>query len=115
MKYRNKFFSPSNSVMLLMVILSCMNVSVYGQLNFDPESIVQAGGSDISVLDYSVPSFRDWDNDSLNDLIIGEGSGSYSESKVKIFLNSGSQYSPQFNSYFYAQADGADLYAPGSG
>jgi len=42
-------------------------------LRLGPEELVQAGGADISVLGYSVPSLADWDNDGLNDLIVGEG------------------------------------------
>ena len=54
-------------------------------LRLGPEELVQAGGADISVLGYSVPSLADWDNDGLNDLIVGEGSGSYSTLTVNPF------------------------------
>jgi len=84
-------------------------------LRLGPEEFVQAGGADIDVLGYSVPSFADWDNDGLNDMIVGEGSSSYPAAKVRIYINEGTQSEPQFNTYFYAQSDGADLTCPGSG
>ncbi|HLB74104.1 MAG TPA: VCBS repeat-containing protein [Sedimentisphaerales bacterium] len=83
-------------------------------LRLGPEELVQAGGADISVLGYSVPSLADWDNDGLNDLIVGEGSGSYA-GKVRVYINTGAASEPQFSAYFYAQANGADLTCPGSG
>jgi len=84
-------------------------------LRLGPEELVQAGGADIDVLGYSVPSLADWDNDGLNDLIVGEGSSSYPAAKVRIYINEGTQSEPQFNMYFYAQSDGADLTCPGAG
>src|SRR5512139_2516219 len=42
-------------------------------LNFGPEEIVKADGNDIAVPGYSVPSFVDWNNDGLQDLVVGEG------------------------------------------
>ncbi|MCK5852674.1 VCBS repeat-containing protein, partial [bacterium] len=72
--------------------------------------IVQANSSDIDVGSYSVPSFFDWNNDGLDDLIIGDNLG-----KVRVFLNSGTTLVPAFNNYFFAQADGSDLQVISSG
>ena len=83
-------------------------------LRLGPEELVQAGGADIGVLGYSVPSLADWDNDGLNDLIVGEGSSSYT-GKVRVYINTGAASEPLFNTYFYAQANGGDLTCPGSG
>ena len=85
-----------------------------GQPDFGPEELVQAGGSDLTVSGYSVPSYWDWDNDGLPDLIVGEGSGSYT-AKVRVYLNTGSVSSPSFSTYFYAQSGGSDLTVPGGG
>jgi len=84
-------------------------------LRLGPEELVQAGGANISVLGYSVPSLADWDNDGLNDLIVGEGGGGYTEGKVRIYINAGTASQPQFTTYFYAQANGGNLTCPGSG
>ncbi|MHC4146082.1 MAG: FG-GAP repeat domain-containing protein [Planctomycetota bacterium] len=83
-------------------------------LNLGPEQIVQSGGADIGVPGYSVPSYVDWNNDGLQDLIVGEGSGSY-PAKVRVYLNVGTASSPQFPGYTYAQSSGGDLTCTGSG
>ncbi len=79
-------------------------------LNLGPEELVKANGIDIYVGTYSVPSFVDWDNDNLKDLVIGTGSG-----YVRVYLNDGAESAPSFSDYFYAQSNGANLYCPPSG
>ena len=87
---------------------------VSGQMLLGPEELVQAGGVDIVVPGYSVPSFARWDGDDLEDLVIGEGSGT-NTAKVRVYLNIGTPAEPQFSDYFYAQSQGADLIEQGSG
>jgi len=83
-------------------------------LNLGLEEIVQADGNDIQVPGYSVPSFADWNNDLLKDLIIGQG-GSSGYAKVRVYLNAATEAEPQFADYFYAQSNGVDLTLPASG
>lgn len=83
-------------------------------LKLGPEELVQAGGANISVLGHSVPSLADWDNDGLNDLVIGEGPSS-STGKVRVYLNAGTASNPQFSGFTYVQSNGSDLTCPGSG
>jgi len=83
-------------------------------LYLGPEELVQADGNDIQVPGYSVPSFVDWNNDKLNDLVIGEGGG-FGDAKVRVYLNAGTESNPQFSDYFYAQSNGSDLTCPASG
>jgi len=83
-------------------------------LNLGPEEIIQANGVDIEVPGYSVPSFVDWNNDNLNDLVIGEGGG-FGDAKVRVYLNVGTESEPAFADYFYAQSEGSDLTCPASG
>jgi len=78
-------------------------------LNLGPEELVKAGGIDIDVGDYSVPSFVDWNNDNLKDLVIGQGSGASPPGKVRVYLNVGTESNPQFSNFFYAQSNGVDL------
>lgn len=78
------------------------------------EEFVQADGNDIVVPGYSVPSFEDWNNDLLKDLIVGEGGGS-GDAKVRVYLNIGTEAEPQFGDSFYAQSDGRDLACPAQG
>jgi WD40 repeat protein len=83
-------------------------------LDFGPGQIVQAGGADIAVLGYSVPSFVDWNNDGRSDLVVGEGSGTYT-GKVRVYLNTGTASSPSFQTYSYAKSNSVDLAVTGSG
>jgi hypothetical protein len=83
-------------------------------LNLGPEEIIQANGADIQVPGYSVPSFVDWNNDNLQDLVIGQGSG-FGDAKVRVYLNVGTEAEPAFADYFYAQSEGSDLTCPASG
>ncbi len=83
-------------------------------LNLGPEELVQANGVDIRVAGYSVPSFVDWNNDKLKDLVIGEGGGS-GDAKVRVYLNVGTESEPEFSDYFYAQSNGSDLVCSASG
>ena len=85
-------------------------------IGFDlgPEEFVQAGGSDIVVPGYSVPSLADWNNDLLKDLIVGQGGG-YGDAKVRVYLNVGTEGDPCFADYFYVQSNGADLTCPAQG
>jgi hypothetical protein len=83
-------------------------------LNFGPEEIVLANGVDIQVPGYSVPSLVDWNNDNLQDLIIGQG-GSFEDAKVRVYLNVGTEAEPYFEDFFYVRSEGSDLTCPSSG
>jgi hypothetical protein len=89
-------------------------------INFGPEQLVQVDGLDITVPGYSVPSLCDWNNDGLQDLIIGEG-GSFGDAKISLYLNVGTESNYQYsdNYIFYAQVIDtsglSDLVCPASG
>jgi len=83
-------------------------------LNLGLEEFVKADGNDIQVPGYSVPSFVEWNNDNLKDLVIGEGGG-LEDAKVRVYLNVGTESNPQFSDYFYVQSNGSDLTCPASG
>jgi hypothetical protein len=85
-----------------------------GGINLGPEEIVQAGGIEIVVPGYSVPSCEDWNNDQRPDLIVGEGGGTF-PGKVRVYLNVGTAAAPCFLDSFYVQADGQDLSCPAQG
>jgi hypothetical protein len=80
-------------------------------LRLGPEELVQAAGVDIARPGYSVPSFVDWDNDGVNDLVIGEGGASFTR-KVRVYKNVGSASAPQFSGFTYVQSNGSDLTFP---
>jgi len=112
--YRGERRIARLAVYLVLPLLALMSNSAWGQLNLGPEERVQAGGIDIDVPGYSVPSFVHWDDDGLKDLIVGEGPSS-SEGKVRVYLNTGTASAPQFSTFFYAQSGGSDLSVPAGG
>jgi len=83
-------------------------------VEFQPEELVQAGGVDIQVNQYSVPSMADWNNDSLADLIVGEKTAD-GLGKIRVYLNSGTNSEPVFTTYSYAQTAAGDLAVTASG
>ncbi|MBN1360336.1 MAG: VCBS repeat-containing protein [Sedimentisphaerales bacterium] len=104
------------AAVLALVVSAGMSLTVRAQvdvLDLGPEETVEANGVEIVVPGYSVPSLADWNNDLLKDLIVGEGSPT--PGKVRVYLNVGSEAEPQFDAFFYAQSNGADLTCPPSG
>ncbi len=83
-------------------------------IEMNAEEFVQANGADIVVPGYSVPSFIDWDEDGLPDLIVGEGSG-VEVARVRVFLNIGIAGAPAFGDHFFAQTAAGELSHDGSG
>jgi len=75
---------------------------------FGSATAVQAGGADIQVANYSVPSLADWNGDGLTDLIVGEKTAD-SLGKVRVYLNSGTNAAPLYGSFSYAQTETGDL------
>lgn len=72
------------------------------------EEFVQWGGVDIVVDGYSVPSFVNWNNDALPDLIVGEGGDGF-PGRIRVYPNVGTLDEPEFDTYFFAQSGGGDL------
>jgi hypothetical protein len=110
----------SRVVLVLLVVCVVMTSAADGfasglQLNLGSEEFVKANGVDIDVGEYSVPSFVDWNNDGLKDLVIGQGSGASPPGKVRVYLNVGTESDPQFSNFFYAQSNGVDLTCTASG
>ncbi|MBN2560596.1 MAG: hypothetical protein JXQ75_06670 [Phycisphaerae bacterium] len=85
-----------------------------GELALGPQEFVQAGGVNIDVPGYSVPSFVYWNGDDLKDLVVGQGDGT-TLVRVRVYLNEGTTSEPAFSTYFYAQSNGSDLTVTGSG
>lgn len=112
--YGRESRAPRLAAYLVPPLLALTSNSAWGQLNLGPGELVQAGGTEVDVPGYSVPSFVRWDDDSLNDLIVGEGPSPLA-GKVRVYLNTGTSFAPQFSTYFYAQSGGLDLSVPASG
>jgi hypothetical protein len=95
----------------VLFVITCVSLPAMAEdavIDLGPDEFVQADGNDLVVPGYSVPSFEDWNNDHLKDLIVGEGGGTVA-GKVRVYLNVGTESDPCFVSYFYAQANGQDL------
>jgi hypothetical protein len=102
------------ATVLALTVLTFSAPPALCRLDLAAEKLVQAGGVDIDVPGYSVPSFVFWNGDGLKDLVVGEGSGSFTP-KVRVYLNVGTPETPQFSTYFYAQSNSSDLTVPGGG
>jgi hypothetical protein len=98
-----------------LIFLILFSSPVLGSFPLGPEQIVRAGGSEISVPGFSVPSLVEWNGDGLPDLIVGEGGLGIDPGKVRVYLNQGTPDVPQFQSYFYVQSEGSDLERPSGG
>jgi len=98
--------------LLVVALVATAPAIAWADLRLEPEELVEASGIDIDVPGYSVPSFCDWNNDELCDLIVGEGG---SVAKVRVYLNVGTHDAPQFDDYFFAQSLGEDLVEAGGG
>jgi hypothetical protein len=101
----------SELLAIMFVVVTCLSLPVFGEdfvINLGPEEIVKADGNDIVVPGYSVPLLEDWNNDGLQDLLVGEGGGGFT-GKVRVYLNVGTEADPCFVSYSYVQANGQDL------
>jgi cysteine-rich repeat protein len=82
---------------------------------FSPAENIQVNGSDLQVDSYSVPALMDFNDDGVQDLIVGEKTAA-GDGKVRVYLNQGTAAEPSYNSFEYAAlADGSDLSVPASG
>jgi len=67
---------------------------------------IQANGKDIDVtIGHLVPCVTDWNGDQKKDLIVGQ----YSEGKISLYLNQGSNEKPEFKELIEMQAGGKPI------
>ncbi|MBD3369026.1 hypothetical protein GF402_01530 [Candidatus Fermentibacteria bacterium] len=88
------------------LLVGLMAVAFADLPEFSSPFFVQASGVDL-VVDGSVPDpyVADWDGDGVKDLIVGQ----FSQGKIRLYLNSGTNASPVFTTYSFLQADGSDI------
>jgi len=74
---------------------------------FDPPVAIEASGVPINVGTggNASPFVVDWDGDGRQDLLLGQ----FSQGKVRFYANIGSNFDPEFGTFSYLQADGADI------
>ncbi len=80
---------------------------------FSGEVLIESEGAAIAVDAYSVPTQADWNSDGIQDLVVGEQDDS--GGKVRVYVNVGTNQSPQYDGFFYVQYQGADLTVPCTG
>ena len=78
---------------------------IFAQLpKFTDAGLLSAGGSVIDI-DITSPCVHDWDGDGKKDLLLGL----YDGGKVSLYLNSGTNSSPELDAPTFLQAGGADI------
>jgi hypothetical protein len=92
-------------------VLIFLNIGTDDEPTFDGGTFLQVGRpgakTDISVGGRANSTVADWNDDSMKDLVVGALDG-----KIHLFLNEGTDTSPDFVSETYAQEDGEDLVVP---
>jgi hypothetical protein len=87
------------------------NTGTTQEPTFDGGSFLQVGSSDakrnIDVGVRSTPTVVDWNGDQRRDLAIGAMDG-----RIHLFINEGTNDSPEFLTEAFAQEDNADLFVP---
>ena len=101
-----------NSAVITAILLFISISPASAYLQFSQEHRVLSAGLEIGVEGYSVPTVADWNEDGQQDLIVGEG-GSFIDSKVRIYLNVGTNEAPLFDGFVFAQQAEGDLAWPG--
>jgi len=107
--------TPSPSLLARsLTLVALLAPGATAQFHVGPEELVEAGGTELVVNGYSVPSWADWNGDGLMDLVVGEGSGT-DRARVRYYLNAGAPGAPAFGGYGLAMSQGAVLTLPGGG
>lgn len=107
----------SISIAVLIMTVLTGSISFAWEYSVSGEYLVGVGSPavDIDVYGYSVPSLADWNNDGLDDLIVGCRdfvgceTGICEFGKVRIYLNTGTKEVPLFDDYSFAQVISGDL------
>jgi hypothetical protein len=95
---------PRIRVALTIVMSMGMTVALASASEFEPPRQLLAGGKPIDVqrLGHSAPFVGDFDNDGLDDLLVGE----FSDGRLRIFRNIGSRAEAKFDTYHWFEAGG---------
>jgi len=70
---------------------------------------LKAGGEVIDAnIGHFVPCVTDWNHDGKKDLIVGQ----FSDGKIRLYLNRGTDSAPVFKDFSYLRAGGAEIRLP---
>lgn len=78
---------------------------------FKTADTVKVGGVDLAVNGDSSPIIVDWNADGRSDLVVGERIAG-NQAKVRIYLNRGTNSTPAYDGFFYAQTTTGELTVP---
>lgn len=74
-----------------MIFLTLYSPAIAEQPDLEDGVFLKEGGEHLNVGGYPVPTVVDWDNDGDNDLLIGQ----YSNGRIILYLNQGSNRKPR--------------------
>ena len=92
-------------------LIQCRSVPREPRLEFPmAEGVrIEADGRPIDVeVGHLVPCAIDWDSDGRKDLVVGQ----FSEGRIRLYLNRGTDVAPEFGSFDYLDAGGNEIHLP---
>lgn len=93
------------------IIVSLFIVVGNAQLpKFEYQGKLKCNGQEVTDIGWPTSCVYDWDSDGLNDLLIGEFRPN---KKVRFYKNEGTKANPEFKSFSYLKAAGADIVLSG--
>lgn len=91
-------------VALCLVLLSCTSFAA-----LEEGVRLKANGEIIDVnIGHLVPCVTDWNHDGKKDLVVGQFSGG----KIRLYLNHGTDSTPEFKDFSYLHAGGQEIRLP---
>lgn len=93
-------------LLMALGIVLCCGASFAG---FQEGVKLKADGQEIDVaVGHLVPCVTDWNNDGLKDLVVGQ----FSQGKIRLYLNQGTDASPKFGKVSFLEAGGKQISLP---
>lgn len=90
----------------LLLCLFLMNAPLEGPPELSEGQKLHAKGEVIDVdIGHLVPCVADWNNDGRKDLIVGQ----FSQGKIRLYLNKGTDAEPLFDDFVYLKAGGREI------
>jgi hypothetical protein len=100
-----KHVSNGFAMALLFGLLSCATGVMAAETRLEPGFQVTSGSVVIDV-GIAHPAASDWNNDGLQDLILGTTSP---DGNIRVYLNTGTEFEPAFDGFTNVQSGGRDI------
>ena len=86
-------------------------IFIKGIVLIDPaKPVTLSNGVELEVSASASPTMADWNSDGFDDLLVGEVLVKSGQSKIRLYLGTGSP--PVFLDFVYLQADDSDIVVP---